>query len=447
MLALDPGRRLPRGKLTAILWEDEGERAARHGLRQCLLDLRRCFAKAGVEAIRVEGDDVYLEPARIVVDVVRFERCIAQGTPEAIEHAAGLYRGDLLDGVSLGGEPFEEWLRPERERLRSQAVVALRKLLARYLREQDPDAAVQSAIRLLVFEPFDETVHRTLMRLYAEGGRRSAALRQYEDCVELLGRELGVEPEAETRQLYRQLVSDRARPTPLPRSSQGDRKAVSRPARARLVFRPPAGVSLVGRQADLGVLEDLRRRAQRGQPQLALPVGEAGIGKSRLVGELAARAQQRRLEVVLGGGREGEDILPFAPWIEALRPALNDHVLRRLAPVTRSDLARLFVELGEGPVPSSRADDGQRIFEAVAQLVRALSATRPLVVVVEDLHWCDDMTIRLLRFLPRRLGAAGPAHRHGAPGGGRRGHEPGRSPGGAPWRPVMRLKSPEPALP
>ena len=79
--------------------------------------------------------------------------------------------------------------------------------------------------------------------------------------------------------------------------------------------------------------------------------------------------------------------------------------LARLTPITRADLARLFPEIADGPVPPpSGTEDGLRIFEAVAQLLRLLSVEHLLVVVIEDLHWCDDMTVRLLRFLPRRLG-------------------------------------------
>jgi predicted ATPase len=170
-------------------------------------------------------------------------------------------------------------------------------------------------------------------------------------------------------------------------------------------FRSPlAGTPLVGRESDLEWIDGLRERAHRGQPQLALTIGEAGIGKSRLVGELASRAQYRRAEILLGRGREGEDVMAFAPWVEALRPALSADLLSRLPPVARRDLARLLPEIADGPAEMPGGiEDGLRIFEAVARLLRELAARHPMVVVIEDLHWCDDMTLRLFRFLPRRL--------------------------------------------
>jgi tetratricopeptide (TPR) repeat protein len=90
--------------------------------------------------------------------------------------------------------------------------------------------------------------------------------------------------------------------------------------------------------------------------------------------------------------------------VEALRGSLTDELLGRLTPATRHDMARLFPEIVEGPAPApSGREDGPRIFEAVACVLRDLAGTRPLVVVLEDLHWSDDMTLRLLKFLPRRL--------------------------------------------
>src|SRR5262245_11711459 len=402
VLALDLGRMVSRAKLTALLWPEQSEDIARHGLRQCLLDLRHALARGTVEAIRAEGDVIGLEPSKIVVDVARFERFAGQGTAAALKEAIGLYHGDLLEGFTVDEGPFEAWVQVERERLRSRAVAVLRKLLAEHVREQVIDAAVHVAVRLLTFEPFDETVHRTLMRLYAESGRRSTALRQYEVCVELLSRELGVEPEPETRELYRRLIAERSPKTPA--ISRPQRKRTARAARTQGTYRLAAATPFIGRETDLIWLEPLLERSRQGAPQVALIVGEAGIGKSRFVGELGARAQRRSDEFLLGRGREGEDVLPFAPWVEALRPVLSEAFLGQLAPVTRLDLARLFPEIADGPgPPPSGIEEGPRIFEAVAHLLRLLATEQPVILVIEDLHWCDDMTVRLLRFLPRRL--------------------------------------------
>jgi DNA-binding SARP family transcriptional activator len=404
VLALVPGRLVPRGKLMTLLWEEHSEPIARHRLRQCLLDVRQALARCKVDAIRIDGDLIGLEPSRVIVDVSRFEQLVAESSIGALEEALALYRGDLLEGLTVTAPSFEDWLQIERERLRTHAVNALRTLLEHYVGAKVADGAVRVALRLLELEPFDESAHRALIRLYAESGRRSAALRQYEQCVETLRRELGADPVAETRELYRRLVSGRAESASVPAIGRSPRKPASPASKVAVVFASSVGTPLIGRDVELTWLEELQKRAECGQPQLALLVGEAGIGKTRLVGELASRTQHRRIEVLVGRGREGEDVLPFAPWIEAVRPALTVELLGRLAPVTRLDLARLFPEVADVPSPPpSGIEDGPRIFEAVAHVLRQTAAGHPLVIVLEDLHWCDDMTVRLLKFLPRRL--------------------------------------------
>src|SRR5262249_30151515 len=401
---LDPGKTIPRGKVTTLLWADQSEDAARHALRQCLLDLRSVLAKANLEVIRAEGDLIGLDQSKIVVDAASLERHIAHGPPEPLHEPVILYRGDLLEGFSVREQGFEDWLRTERERLRSLVLGALKNLLTHHVRQKVSDAAIHVAVRLLALEPFDETVHRTLMRLYAESGRRSTALRQYEDCVEILGREVGVEPEAETRDLYRRLVSERARAANVPTAAGTHRSPIAQRSKARMSFRSNAQTPLVGREVDLGWLDTFSQRAYHGQPQLLLLLGEAGIGKSRLVEELAASARHHHAETLFGRGREGKSFLAFAPWVEALRPALGEDVVNRLPATIRRDLARLLPQIDDGPSSAPGGlEDGLRIFEAVAHLLRQLSDGHPLLVVIEDLHWCDDMTLRLLKFLPRRL--------------------------------------------
>src|SRR5207237_9360509 len=153
--------------------------------------------------------------------------------------------------------------------------------------------------------------------------------RQYELCVDVLARELGVEPEAETRDLYRRLIIERATRPKAPATSRGVRKQGARRMRRRGSLPHPA-TPLIGRGGDFEWFTMLWKRARHGQPQLALVLGEAGIGKSRLVGELASHDDFRQADFLVGRGREGKDILPFGPWVEALRPVLRQALVARL---------------------------------------------------------------------------------------------------------------------
>jgi DNA-binding SARP family transcriptional activator len=203
-LALPPGQAHPRSQLAALLWGELPEAEARASLRQALFTLRKALPVGLPPVLLVDRTTVALEPKAVEVDVARFERLVAEGTPAALVEAAGLYRGDLLAGLVLKEAPgFEEWLLGERERLRELAQEGLAKLLAHQRRVGAIDAAVQTGLKLLTLDPLQEPVHRTLMRLYAELGRRGAALRQYQHCLGVMQRELGLEPEAETKGLLR----------------------------------------------------------------------------------------------------------------------------------------------------------------------------------------------------------------------------------------------------
>ncbi len=215
--ALRPGQAHQRGKLATLLWGDTEEENARNSLRQTIFVLRTALGGKLSPALRIDADTVAADPLAIEVDVLNFERLAAERTRQALERAATLYRGDLLEGFVVDEEPFENWLFQERERLKDLAMEVLAQLLRHQDAEGMVEAAAQTARRLLALDPLQEAVHRALMRLHARAGRREAALRQYEVCVGLLRRELRLEPEPETRRLYEEMRK-RLRPAfePLP---------------------------------------------------------------------------------------------------------------------------------------------------------------------------------------------------------------------------------------
>src|SRR6516162_1484517 len=171
-LASPPGRAHPRDKLASLLWGDSREREARTSLGQARYAIRRTLASIEPPIVRLADSAVSLEPDTVDVDVVTFERGVGGGTPETLESAVQLYRGELLEGLAISAPPFEEWLLAERERLRELALEANGLV----------PAAIQTAVRLLALDPLQEPVHRALMILYATARRRGAALRQYQVC-------------------------------------------------------------------------------------------------------------------------------------------------------------------------------------------------------------------------------------------------------------------------
>jgi len=112
-LALSPGQPRSREELVGLLWGDRGEEQARSSLRQSLSELRKALGDAGETALIADRDTVSLAAEAVDVDVSAFERLIDDGTPTALEEAAELYRGDLLDGIGVHDPAFEDWLRGE----------------------------------------------------------------------------------------------------------------------------------------------------------------------------------------------------------------------------------------------------------------------------------------------------------------------------------------------
>ena len=157
----------------------------------------------------------------------------------------------------------------------------------------------------------------------------------------------------------------------------------------------PASAVLVGRDGELGQLADAFKRARAGEAATVLVGGEAGVGKSRLVSEFAARAVADRVPVFAGQCLElGEDGLPFAPFAGVLRD-----VRRQVGPEVfaghEGEFARLVPELAP-PGPAASDLGRGHLFDLVAGLFERLAADRPLVLVVEDLHWADRSTRDLL---------------------------------------------------
>jgi DNA-binding SARP family transcriptional activator len=399
-LAIPLGRAHPRDKLAALLWGGIREESARASLRQALFAIRKALGEAKPSPLTLEGETLALNRSGVDVDVATFEGWVAEGTPEALEKATTLYQGDLLAGFAVDQPPFEEWLVTERERLHELASEGLAKLLAHQRKARAGEAAVQTALKLLSLDPLQEPVHRTLMRLYAEMGRRGAALRQYQHCVGVLQRELGVEPEPETKELFQEILRQRpSRPETVPTRAPA-RAGEPSPRRVVSALEAP----LIGRAAEMERLASLLKEVWDGNGRLAAVIGEAGIGKTRVVAELATRAEQEGGRVLLGRSYESEQALPFGPWVDAFRADDVIQELGGIAPVWRSELARLIPELAgpRGQSPAGAADYRQ-IFGAVAQAIRHLARLRPTLLVLEDVHWADEMSLRLLPFLGRRI--------------------------------------------
>ena len=400
-LALQPEQRHSREKLATLLWGNSGSEQARHSLRQTLFGLRKALP-AGV--LVFDGEQVSLARGAVEVDIGAFFRSMERGTLESLHDAASRYRGELLDGLVIDEPAFEEWLRGERQRLHEAAVVVLEQLLERQQAEGARDGAIQTAVRLLALDALREPIHRTLMRFYAAEGRLGDALRQYRACVDVLRRELQVDPEAETRALYAEILQQNGRSAGSMLPRRPSRMRAPRGAGGLRLGRPDW--PLIGRERELERLREALADATGGRGGVVAVVGDAGIGKTRLLEEMAREATARHITVAFSRSYETEQVLPFSPWVAVLRAGLaapRTSLIRALGRVWMAELARLIPELAEPGTDTGRAEDHRRLFEAVLRFLVHLATRRPVLVVLEDLQWSDEMSLRLLAYLGRRL--------------------------------------------
>jgi hypothetical protein len=177
----------------------------------------------------------------------------------------------------------------------------------------------------------------------------------------------------------------------------------------------PATRPLVGRDSELEWLCLALEEARAGTGRICLLGGEAGIGKTRIANECSARALNGGFVVLEGRGNDDETMPPFWPWKQVLRAfksAWTERQLAELAGGHAADLTKLIPELRHllpsTPDAATRDADDERYFafQAVTELLTRASASRPIFVVLDDVHWLDASSLRLLKFMAPSLGAA-----------------------------------------
>ena len=328
-----------------------------------------------------------------LVDAIEFERLAGDVATRA--QAVELYAGDLLDDV------YDDWIVVERERLRAIYAQTLADLIESHRAAREHQAALGYAQRLLASDPFREDVVRQVMAIRYAAGDSPGALVEYERFADRLRAEMGVAPMPETQGVREAILRD----GPLIGSVDRVSTAASRqgaPFEHALPF--------VGRERELAALRARWDRAARGFGNTAIVGGEAGAGKTRLTGELA-RIVEGEGGRVYAGGTSFPESLPYQCILEALRAALPVLKARPQSPLQRAILARVLPELrgaADGPEPDALAADREaiRLFDAFVTAVESLASPRPLLVVLEDLHWASGDTLDAIAAIARRIDRA-----------------------------------------
>ena len=465
-----------RDFLATMFWPDSSQSSARGALRRDLSHLKKALGEGW---LTIERETVTLpHQADLWLDVEYFHYLTeieshnhsANETNRAdldiLAKAVGLYRDDFLTGFTVPGCPqFDEWQSFQTESLRQSLGVVLERLVRGYIAQGQIDQALLHARQWLVFDPLHEPAHRYLMQLYAQTDQQSAALRQYQLCVQTFDTELGSAPTPETTALYERIragelslntVAESINGTnidavlsmghfPFAKSDGDDGPDIDRP-------------TVVAREDELAQLDRFLDLALEGQGRVVFVTGEAGTGKTTLLQEFAWRAQARQVDLIVAKGNcdaytgTGNPYLPFYEILGLLTGDIaarlaagaisHEHGQRlwRLAPqaiqtlVTNGpDLMGIFVSnsslieraratMGQTPDGAdpwlarleqlvARYESGQNmgslnqinLFEQYAKVLETLAQYHPLLLVLDDLHWADTGSINLLFHLGRRL--------------------------------------------
>jgi DNA-binding SARP family transcriptional activator len=377
-----------RAHMAFLFWPDTTEAQARTNLRNLLHSLRRALPDAN-SYLEANAQTLHWRPdAQCSLDVNHFDSALDQAkralqvrdlaaSRVALERAVALYTGDLLPSC------YDDWIMPLREELRQAYLSALERLVDLLEEARDYAGAIANGQRLLRHDPLHEATYRRLIRLHALDGNRAGALRVYHTCATVLRREVDVDPSPATREAYERLLGTEIGSAPM--------------TRATTAFSP-----LVGREREwVQMLEAWRAVTAGGGPHVLMLCGEAGIGKTRLVEDLLQWAMVRGIACASARCYAAEGALAYAPvasWLRA-RP------LAGLEEVWLAEVARLLPEVlirrPDLPRPAALMEDWQRqrLFEALARAILGLG--QPLLLMMDDLQWCDRETLEWLHFLLR----------------------------------------------
>jgi DNA-binding SARP family transcriptional activator len=390
-LVLHLGQVVRTDALVDLVWGDRPPPSVTGTLQAYVAGLRRVLepdrAPRSAPAVLVtQGAGYALRLPDEALDAVRAERAVSRAgallaplvqdpTAPAGEVPVAEARALLAEATALWrGVPYAELgdapgVVAERARLEDLAATAAELQALVRLAEGDAAGAAGDLERLTALHPLRERLWSLRVLALTRAGRQAEALGALREVRRLLADELGLDPGAELRRLEAAVLRQDPALLPAP------------------VSRPPVAAPwpLVGREQALEQLVALLGRADGGSPQAAVLVGEPGIGKSRLSAELARVARQRGADVRIGRCSQDDGAPPLWPWTTVLDglPGGPD----------------LHADAGE---PS----DGFSTWEAVRRAVVDAARTRTLVVVLDDLHWSDASSLRVLRHLLDTTSAA-----------------------------------------
>jgi DNA-binding SARP family transcriptional activator len=403
LLATCPRHALHREQILEILWPGVDVDSALNSFGKALYAARRALEpellpRESSTYLRFTESMVALDTEHVTVDADHFqqlaERALRRREVAAYEAALAAHGGELLPE-----DRYEDWCAERRYYLAELHARLLVEMADALEKRGAYSASVDRLHEALQHDPTREDVHRRLMALYALMGSRDQAVRQFHMCQDVLRRELNLQPEKPTAALYQDILTNR-----IPRrigTTEGEREVVQSPEVPTI--GPTPAPPFVGRDQVLAQLGDQLTRANQGKGHTILVSGEAGIGKTRLLAELAAEAGRRGACVLWGGSGAHANHLAYGPFAVAVEDYVGSRSERE-----RKELAQLYpglvhfvpsLEVTDQLPPSATPPRDLYPVPAVVGLLTNLAQTQPVLLVLGDLDDLHSSSLDLLLYL------------------------------------------------
>ncbi len=447
-------RMVERSKLILLFWSDLTDESASSSLRTGLSRLRKALGDY-VQSTRQALGLNWEKP--ILVDAFELDAALHNEPIDfkKLDAAIALYRDDFLAGFELKDAPeFNSWCSEQQEHFQKLAFKAFNKLIEDSGKKKDYDRAVQYARQMLNLDEWHEESHYKLIYLYGLQGNRTAALKQYEKCKELLAKTLEIKPSEAIESLVAKIklgeLEQPNKPLLLDSSLQISSKDLMLPDFLKEEALTVKQELFFGRAEELSHLANLLESVYAGKGQVQFVLGSAGQGKSYLLRKFANEAQKAYPDLLVLTGYCNQQVGmgdPYLPFRHILLLLLGDVEAEWRGGLISTDHAKLLWQAMEDIVPqvAKHAPDlissfltgtplierlvlagldkkpwfeeisdlasekplvtlGQtRIISLYTTALQAIAKIRPILLILEDLHWVDASSAELFNHLSRQL--------------------------------------------
>lgn len=376
-LLLHPDAEHSREHLIELLWSDTPTQPGRRRLSNLLYRFQKSL---GRDWLHIEKEHISLQKDKIWADVWAFNQYQKSQIREDLNQAVNLYHGDLAPEI------YADWIMLNRAHLREQYLAALSQLAHMAEKAGDLNTAVAHYQRLALHDPLNETAVANLMRLYNRLGEPHTAVTHYQTLQNALATELNTTPLPKTQALFR---------------------AIQAQTHLHLAKTPRP---FVGRAQERSHLLSLLAQAHESNGRMALILGEAGIGKTRLLAEIEQSAQWRGWQTSWGSTQEFTLPAAFAPLQLALQTLCPPTRLRQLAqrmpPYWLANLLPLLPQLNTVLDLSLPEPHRKQLAPALGHLFHNLGQVAPHLILLDDMQWADPELWTLLQELQPHLADA-----------------------------------------